>query len=84
MTTTPTAIIAAQRLIRREAGRSIPDHRIRLSLSTEPDQYEVRYTSPRPSEDGMTFALIPRLTLAESQFKAWEAWLDARYPGGRP
>lgn len=84
MTSTPSALRLASRLIWRETHRTVPIHRIRLSLSTEPDQYEVRFTFPRPKEEGVVHALIPKLTLSPHEFRAAEAWLDARYPGGRP
>lgn len=86
MNPTPAALIKASRLIFRQTHRTVPVHRIRLSLSTEPDQYEVRFTYPWPAKDGAAHSLIPRLTLAPYEFQAAEAWLDDRYKhtGGRP
>ena len=86
MNSTPSAFLKAQRLIRQLTHRTIPVHRIRLELTTEPDQYRVSYTLPLPGEDGPVHSLIPRLTLSPTEFQAAEAWLDDRYKnlGGRP
>ena len=84
MTSTPSALRLASRLIWRETHRTVPVHSIRLYLSTEPDQYEVRFMFPRQAEQGITHSLVPKLTLAIPEFEAAEAWLDNRYPGGRP
>lgn len=82
MSANSIALMKAQRLIFREVRRTVSLHAIRLSLSTEPDQYEVRFRYPNPRDAGVTHSLVPRLTLTESEFKAAEAWLDDRYGKG--
>jgi len=82
--TTPRTLLSAARLIWHETHRTVPIHTIRLRLTTEPDQYEVRFVFPRPTEKGVVHSLVPKLTLTLAEFKAAEAWLDSRYPGGRP
>lgn len=84
MKTIPRAILKAQRLIFSDQRRTIPAHRISLELATEPDQYKVSFTLPNPKEQGKTLSLMERITLTPAEFRAWEAWIDARYPGGRP
>jgi hypothetical protein len=82
--TTPRALLSAARFIWRETHRTVPIHSIRLRLTTEPDQYEIRFVLPRQAEQGVIRALVPRLTLTRFEFEAADAWLDNRYPGGRP
>ena len=82
--TTPQALLSAARLIWRETHRTVPIHSIRLRLTTQPDQYEVRFMLTRQPEQGITHSLVPRLTLTPAELQAAEAWLDSRYPGGRP
>lgn len=79
MKSTPSALTAAQRLIWREARRTIPVFRIRLEKATEPDQYRVSYSLPRSATDDAPHSLVQKLTLTEAQFQAWEAWTADRY-----
>lgn len=81
--TTPTAIIEALKLIRSETGRSIPGYRVSLTLTTEPDQYRVSFTDPRPEAQEREFNLVLSLTITPEEFAAWQAWLDGK-PGGTP
>ncbi|ROP74409.1 hypothetical protein EDF19_0493 [Curtobacterium sp. PhB115] len=84
MKTTPKAVIEALKLIRSETGRTIPEHRVSLVLTAEPDQYRVSFTDPRPSALDREFNLVRTLTITPAEFEAWQSWLDGRYPGGRP
>jgi len=71
----PTAVRLAQDLIWQATDLWIPEHRIGLDLSTEPDQYRVSWISP---SDGYKYrALVPRITLTPEQFEAWQSWLDS-------
>lgn len=83
MRTMPTAIIEALKLIRTETGRTIPDFRVSFELTTEPDQYRVSFTDPRPSANNRSISLVRTLTITPEEFQAWEAWLANR-SGGRP
>jgi len=78
MKTTPTAIIEALKLIRSETGRSIPGYRVSLTLTTEPDQYRVSFTDPRPEAQAREFNLVLSLTITPEEFAAWQAWLDGK------
>lgn len=85
MKTTLAAVLKAQKLIRQEAKWSIPDHRISLVLTTEPDQYRLTYRLPDHATGGVDYDIVPRLTLTPIEFQAWEAWLASSYmTGGRP
>ena len=75
---TPTAIIEALELIWSETGRSIPDYRVSLTLTTEPDQYRVSFTDPRPEAQAREFNLVLSLTITPEEFAAWQAWLDGK------
>lgn len=81
--TCPRALVRAQRLVFRDTGRTVAIHEIRLELAHEPDQYRVTYRLPR-HKDEFAHSLIPRLTATKAEAEAAEAWLTARYPGGRP
>lgn len=83
MKTTPRAIIDALKLIRAEHGRTIPDYRVSFELTTEPDQYRVSFTDPRPKANNQRISLVRTLTITPSDFQAWKNWLANR-PGGRP
>ena len=85
MKTTRAIILEAQKLIRAEHKRTIPDYRITFTLATEPDQYRVSYYEPRPSAKNqlVDLAAVYRLTISPEEFQEWQTWLDTR-PGGRP
>lgn len=80
MNTTPKAVINALKLIRSETGRTIPDYRVSFVLTTEPDQYRVSFTDPRPSANNRSISLVRTLTVSRTDFEAWKTWLTNR-PG---
>jgi hypothetical protein len=84
MSATPTASLKAQGLIWADIHRSVPAHRIRFELTTEPDQYRVSYSLPIEELGAFEHSLVPRITLTPREFQLWNDWLDGRYPGGRP
>lgn len=75
----PEAVQVTEELLWSEAGKLVPPHRLRLELTTEPDQYRVSWLSP---EDGFEYrSLVTRITLTAHQFEAWQTWLDSILEG---
>ncbi len=83
MKSTPIAITEALKLIRSETGRTIPDYRIDFELTTEPDQYRVSFTDPRPTAENRRISLVRTRTISPTEFQSWKSWIANRN-GGRP